>query len=145
MASDQRSLALRAGVAHGLSHRLEEGIQGRERPPRIRRLGDPGRMLEDVAERSGKRPRLHAVEIVQRDPRHRRPLCSGDDRRVGRKRPMFTVPVPRDLEARRRPHPVELADVIEETLQPRRPAGAARKPAMQPDRHHLRAHGSPSS
>src|SRR3954465_7544307 len=57
---------------------------------------------------------------------------------IGRKMRMLVVPVLRDLEPRRHPDALVLADIIEEADQPRGAAGPAGKTAMQSHRHHLR-------
>ena len=51
---------------------------------------------------------------------------------------MLVVPVLRDLQPRRHPDALMLADVIQEAHQPRGTAGAAGEAAVQPHRHHLR-------
>src|SRR5438445_10687850 len=61
-----------------------------------------------------------------------------DLERIGGKMRMLVVPVLRDLEPRRHPDALVLADVIQEADQARSAAGPAGETAMQADRHHLR-------
>src|SRR3954468_13559900 len=51
---------------------------------------------------------------------------------------MLVVPMLGDLQPRRHPDALVLADIVEEADQPRRAAGAAGETTMQADRHHLR-------
>src|SRR6266700_288079 len=65
-------------------------------------------------------------------------VASPDLERIGRKMRMLVVPVLRDLQPRRHPDTLVLADIIQETDQARGAAGPAGETAVQSHRHHLR-------
>ena len=154
--------AFAGGFAGKVGMAFDERLPGARRRHRARRGSSPGRghsRSETAAahtpprrsranarrrRRAWRQTRLGSMRLRSSSVTCAMPaaLPQAIDRCVSRKRPMFTVPMSRNLEARRRPHPVEFADVIQETRQPRRPAGAAGKPAVQPDRHHLRRIGA---
>ena len=59
---------------------------------------------------------------------------------VGRargQRPVLAMPMLGDVEPARDPHALARGNVVEKSRQTRGASGAARKPAVQPDRHHL--------
>src|SRR6266702_7651758 len=65
-------------------------------------------------------------------------VASPDLESVVRKMRVLVVPVLRDLQPRRHPDALVLADIIQEADQPCRATGPAGETAVQPHRHHLR-------
>src|ERR1700704_3333672 len=51
--------------------------------------------------------------------------------------PMLAMPMPRDIEPCRDPHPVARGSIVEKAHERRGASGPSDQPAMQPDRHHL--------
>jgi len=47
------------------------------------------------------------------------------------------MPMPRDIEPRRDPHPIALVNVVEKNASGGHTSGPPDQPAVQPDRHHL--------
>src|SRR5258708_2811304 len=109
MGVDERHLAGIAVAAHHGGHRLIKRVQTWKRPRVVGGLGDPRRMLENVAESGDKCALVHSVEVIERN--HGDRAASLDDWCIGGERKVLAVPMPCNLDARRHPYAIEFSDV----------------------------------
>ena len=140
MAVDQRALAVRAGGAHRVGHRLVECREASRtaaprqlRPPPTARARRRRRAPRQSALRSAAlRVSSAMCASMPTTSLHAMIGSGGDRRRCSRCQCRAISSRGRD------PDPVDACDVVEKTRERGGAAGPAGQPAVQADRHHLR-------